>query len=88
MRHQLSAKEIARRIPTATVAASGSAKRGRVKFWKADRGYGFIIPEDGSPELFFHYATVIGREPEKDDRVLYLAGARNGRPQAVEVKVL
>jgi cold shock CspA family protein len=88
MRHQQSAKEIARHIPPASVSVSGSAKRGKIKFYIPERGFGFILPEDGGPDLFFHYGAVIDREPEKDDRVLYLLGTRDGRSQAVEVKVI
>jgi hypothetical protein len=65
MRHQQSAKEIARHIPPASVSVSGSAKRGKIKFYIPERGFGFILPEDGGPDLFFHYGAVIDLSPKR-----------------------
>lgn len=34
-------------------------KRGRVKWFNEEKGYGFIIPEDNSKEeIFFHYSSI------------------------------
>jgi len=50
--------------------------RGKIKWWNRVKGYGFIIPDDGSPEVFFHHTKV--REKRKVE-------AKLGRPQqAVE----
>ena len=35
-----------------------SSITGTVKFFNADKGYGFILPEDGSGDIFFHYRSV------------------------------
>jgi cold shock protein len=31
---------------------------GTVKFYKADRGYAFINPEDGGPDVFLHVSAL------------------------------
>jgi cold shock CspA family protein len=34
--------------------------RGTVKWFNAEKGYGFITQEDGGPDLFVHYSEIQG----------------------------
>jgi cold shock CspA family protein len=47
--------------------------RGKISHWRDDKGFGFILPEDGTEKLFFHISSVKtrGRRPRIGDSVLY-----------------
>lgn len=63
---------------------------GTVKFFNADKGYGFIAPEDGSTDAFVHITAVERagmRTLNKDDRVSYeLETDRRGKSSAVNLQ--
>ena len=54
-----------------------------------DRGFGFIAPSDGGPEIFFHISSFHRNiEPAEGDAVSYQISQRfDGRPKAVRVEI-
>jgi CspA family cold shock protein len=65
---------------------------GRVKFFNPDRGFGFILPDEGGPDVFVHVHDV-----EAAGMKLLVAGqlvayeigpARDGRSKAVNLRLL
>ena len=62
---------------------------GIVKFFNAEKGYGFVKNDAGGGDAFLHVHDVHGEfEPNKNDRVSYLMGTdKNGRPKAVDVVI-
>jgi CspA family cold shock protein len=63
---------------------------GTVKWFNVIRGYGFVVPDDGSEELFLHANALAGLVLKEGDRVRYVptVNARNGKWRAEQVTVI
>lgn len=62
--------------------------RGRVRTWKDDKGFGFVVPNDGGSDVFLHISAFTRRRkrPEVGDLVTYeLSTDERGRPKATKV---
>jgi CspA family cold shock protein len=63
---------------------------GTVKFFNADKGYGFIAPEGGGGDAFVHISAVERaglRTLDKDQRVTYeLETDKRGKTSAVNIQ--
>ena len=63
---------------------------GTVKFFNADKGYGFIAPEEGGNDAFVHISAVEAagmRTLDKEQRVQYdLEQDRRGKMAAVNLQ--
>ncbi|MEA2999825.1 MAG: cold shock protein [Sphingomonadales bacterium] len=64
---------------------------GTVKFFNADKGYGFIQPETGGNDAFVHITAVQAaglQTLDRDQRVTYdLETDRRGKTSAVNLQV-
>jgi CspA family cold shock protein len=62
---------------------------GTLRFFDAKRGFGFIRPDDGAPDVFAHISVLKKAgvaEPQEGMRLLIEIGpSRDGRPRAVLV---
>ena len=63
---------------------------GSVKFYNADKGYGFLTPE-GGPDIFFHVSALDAadmEDPRIGDRIEYEMGVspKNGKSLAVNLR--
>ena len=61
---------------------------GVVKWFSADKGYGFITPDDGSKDLFVHFNEIQGsgyRSLTEGQRVTYEATEGPKGPAAASV---
>jgi len=61
---------------------------GTVKWFNADKGYGFIAPDDGTPDVFVHHTAIKGdgyRSLDDNQRVEFTSSRGAKGPQADEV---
>ena len=61
---------------------------GTVKWFNADKGYGFITPDDGGKDLFVHFSAIAGdgyKSLEENAKVSYEPEQGAKGPQATNV---
>ncbi|MFC9436905.1 cold-shock protein [Nocardia sp. NPDC057030] len=65
--------------------------QGIVKWFNAEKGFGFIAQDNGGPDVFVHYSNVQGtgfRTLEEGQRVEFEVGQGQKGPQAEGVRAL
>jgi CspA family cold shock protein len=64
---------------------------GTVKWFNADKGYGFVSPEGGGDDLFVHFSAIKGsgyKSLDEGQRVSYTVTEGQQGPQASDVQPL
>src|ERR1700710_2056177 len=64
---------------------------GTVKWFNAEKGFGFIAPEDGSPDVFAHYSAIASsgyRSLDENQRVEFDVTQGPKGPQAENIRSL
>ncbi|WP_457012840.1 cold-shock protein, partial [Geodermatophilus sp. SYSU D01186] len=68
----------------------GGSSTGTVKWFNAEKGFGFIEPDDGGPDVFVHFSAIADqggyRSLDEGQRVQYEASPGQRGPQADSVQ--
>jgi CspA family cold shock protein len=75
---------------TSQKGAAGMAT-GTVKWFNAEKGFGFIAPDDGSGDVFAHYSAITSsgyRSLEENQKVQYDVVQGQKGPQAENISPL
>jgi cold shock protein len=65
--------------------------QGSVKWFNAEKGFGFIAPDGGAPDVFVHFSAIEGggyRSLEENQRVEFDITQGQKGPQAERVRAI
>jgi CspA family cold shock protein len=64
---------------------------GTVKWFNAEKGFGFITPDEGGPDVFAHYSAIAAsgfRSLNENQRVEFEVTQGQRGPQAANIRTL
>lgn len=64
---------------------------GTVKWFNSEKGFGFIAPDEGGPDVFAHYSAISGsgyRSLEENQKVEFEVTQGQKGPQASNIRPL
>jgi CspA family cold shock protein len=73
------------------VVGSIGMAQGIVKWFNGEKGFGFIAPDDGTPDVFVHYSEISGsgfKSLDENQRVEFEVGQGQKGPQATNVRAV
>lgn len=67
-----------------------SKSKGTIKFFNAQKGFGFITPDNGGKDIFVHANNVLGdpKSLREGQKVEYVEGPGRKGPEATDVSIL
>ncbi|MBU2529915.1 MAG: cold-shock protein [Elusimicrobia bacterium] len=63
--------------------------KGKVKWFNDKKGFGFIVPDDGSKELFAHHSSILGdgfKTLSEGQEVEFETESTDKGPKAINIK--
>jgi CspA family cold shock protein len=79
-----------RQKQTKEAPGSGGQQQGRVKFFRRDQGYGFIIPDGGGKDVYVNKSQLSGglNDLSSGQQVTYEVGQGRKGPEARDVRLV